>query len=79
MPRDFFGRFGVNKVYVGSKTVNVSIDSDQALELAVAIIRAAKNRRKIDLAIYRNRATKRPGGKIPQGMIPVTVTVHRPV
>ncbi len=74
MKREYFARVGVNKVYQGAKSVNVNIDSDQALEMAVGMIRACKSHKKVDLAFYIGTIKQKPGGKIPQGKIVSTVT-----
>jgi hypothetical protein len=74
MPRRYFGHFGVNKVNEGPKAVNVNIDSDQGLELAIAIIRACKTQKRFDLAFFPQIIYKREGGKIPRGKIHATVT-----
>ena len=65
---------GANKVYRGQKSVNVNIDSDQALELAAGIIRACRAHEKIDLAFFTDKIQQRQGGKIPSGKIVSTVT-----
>jgi len=74
MSRRYFGHFGTNKINQGKKSININLDSDQAIELAIAIIRAARSQKRVDLAFYPATLYKRPGGKIPPGKIHSTVT-----
>jgi hypothetical protein len=74
MKRRYFGRVGVNKVYTGASSVNVNIDSDQGLDLAMAIISASKTGRPEDIVFYTARIQK-SSWQIPRGKIPATVTV----
>ncbi len=78
MPRIYFGHVGVNKVNQGTISVNANLDSDQALDLALALAKASKLRRSVDINFFIAKRRKTAGKKIPQGKIPTTVTVFRP-
>jgi hypothetical protein len=76
MSRHYFGHIGVIKVNKGPKSVNVNIDRDQGLELAVAIIRACNTQKRLDLAFFPEIVYKRSGGKNSSGQDSCNRNVH---
>jgi hypothetical protein len=73
MSRLGFGHLGINKVNVGPKSVNINVDADQGLELAICILNAVKTQKRFDIAIYPAIVTKGKG-KVPAGKIHTTVS-----
>ncbi len=52
MARKYFGRVYATKSYRGPKSVNLVVAGPIGVELAIAILKAAKNAEPFDLAIH---------------------------
>ena len=74
MSRKYHGMVGATKVFVGESSVNIRLDRQQALDLAIALIRCCEKEQSLDLAVFRKQVQKGKGGSIPAGHVSLTVT-----
>jgi len=58
MAREYRGNVRIRKLYEGPKSVNVQIGFDQALNLAIHLLNATKDKVPIDIAIHKNNENK---------------------
>lgn len=66
MKRKYYGKVSALKSYRGTKSINIKFAAEAGFDLAVAVLKATKNRQPFDIAIHDH------GSK--EGPILVTIT-----
>jgi hypothetical protein len=56
--RNYFGNLYLKKCYRGEKSINLVVEKEEGLKLAKAILAAALEKKKFDIAIYDYRKSK---------------------